>query len=629
MLRTTYPAGMTRVAAVRLLSMVVCFAALAPASALAKTPPSKAPSHVNPAVQLQALSCASTGNCGAIGSYDDGLGDSQGLLATESHGKWQRAVEAVPPAGAAVEPFKLADGGGLVDISCPADGRCAAVGRYTDSRRTDHGVLFSETHGRWGRGVRLRLPDNALAPPKPKSSAVDLLGLDGISCSTAGNCVAVGSYETTAEVWEAMIVVQRHGHWTRAVQAPLPAGAPIAAQDALLLSVTCNRLGQCAAAGAYVDRLGRQQSLLVTGTPGSWAAAPTPAAPSDANSDPNVVPSSIACAGTGVCAAVGTYINPLQNSLGLLLSESGGQWSGGTGATLPANAAPAGTVGDQTVVLASVACPQAGVCTSVGWYYDNYENSQGLLVTQNGNTWEPGVEVTLPSNAVEGIEKQFAGLDWISCASVGNCLATGVYTDLGLNTQGLLLSEVNGSWQTGVESPLPRNAGTQQYAAADQSDCTGDGDCAVIGEYTDRRGNVLGYLLGEQGGVWGRATELTLPPPTAAEARLSLQAILVPQKHAARLAQIRASRRFDYSYQAVEAGTAATGWYANVAGKRVLIATGGAHAKAPGRVTLSLHLNAAGRKLLARRKQVHVFVIAAFKPRGHHRVSAVAGFTLS
>ena len=69
--------------------------------------------------------------------------------------------------------------------------------------------------------------------------------------------------------------------------------------------------------------------------------------------------------------------------------------------------------------------------------------------------------------------------------AVGNCLATGVYTDAGYNSQGLLLSEVDGVWRTGLESPLPANAGDIQYAAASQSDCTGVGDCTVIGQYND------------------------------------------------------------------------------------------------------------------------------------------------
>jgi hypothetical protein len=171
---------MSRTPAVWLLSMVAALAVLAPSTAAAKTK-TKTPPQLNPAVQLQALSCASTGNCSAIGGYDDGLGDSQGLLVTEVHGKWQSAVEAQAPAGAAVDPFKLADGAGLADISCPAAGDCTAIGRYTDSRHSDHGVLFSELHGRWSQGVRLQPPVNAVTPPKPKSgAAIDLLGLAGV-----------------------------------------------------------------------------------------------------------------------------------------------------------------------------------------------------------------------------------------------------------------------------------------------------------------------------------------------------------------------------------------------------------------------------------------------------------------
>lgn len=616
-----YAAHMKRTPAAWLLSTVVGLAALVPSAGAAQ---------INPAVQLQALSCASAGSCSAVGGYDDGLGNSQALLVTESGGKWQRAVQAQAPAGAAVDPFKVSDGGGLVGVSCPAAGDCSAVGRYTDASRTDHGVLFTETHGHWLRGVRLQLPANTVASPRPKSGVVDVLGVSAISCSSVGNCVAVGNYESNAEVWDAMIVVERRGHWTRAIEAPMPAGAAIQGQNAVLLSVTCNPAGTCTAAGEYVDGSGHQQSLLVTGSGGSWSAVPSPTPPSDANSDPNIIPSSIACSGTGQCAAVGTYVNPLQNSLGLLLNESGGNWTGGTGATLPSNAAPASTVGDQTVVLASVACPQAGTCTAVGWYFDNDENGQGLLVAQSGGVWQPGAEVTLPSNAVGGLEKQSAGLDWISCASLGNCVATGVYTDLGYNSQGLLLPEVNGVWQTGVESPLPSNASMVQYAAADQSDCTGVGACTVIGQYNDHHGDVLGYMLSEANGSWGRATQLALPDASASEAKLSLAAILAPQKRTARLAQIRRSRSYAYEYQAVEAGTATTSWYSADGGRRVLIATGRVRVGAPGGAKLEMHLTPAGYSALARAKHVHVSVVARFTPRVRQAAQhANASFTLS
>ncbi len=617
-----YARTMLRSPAAWLLSMVVGMAVLAPAAAAA--PP-------NPTVQLSALSCRSAGNCSAVGTYDDDLGDSQGLLLTEARGKWQRPAEAQPPADAAPDPFKAADGGSLVDVSCPAAGDCTAIGRYTDAGSIDHGVAFTESHGRWSSGISVQLPANAIQPTRPKAGAiVDDLGLAGVACDSVGNCAAVGNYETNAEVWEAMIVTERNGHWSRAVEAPLPAGAPVEGQDAVLLTVTCPPGGTCTAAGKYVDPSGHQQGLLVSGRDGRWTAAPEPAPPGDADSDPSIVPSSVSCADAGDCAAVGTYVNPLQNSLGLLFSESGGNWAGGTGAALPANAAPVGTVGDQTAVLASVACPQASGCTAVGWYFDNDENGQGLLVSQVNGTWQPGVEVTLPANAVVGLEKQSAGLDWISCVNAGNCLATGVYTDAGYNSQGLLLSEVNGTWQTALESPLPANAGNIQYAATNQSDCTGVGDCAVIGQYDDGHGDVLGYTIAETNGTWGPATELALPAPNLAEVRLSLAAILAPYGKAGTLAHIRSARHFVFAYAAVVPGTASTSWYAGKSSQRVLIATGRAHVSGPGDDKLTLRLTSAGTMLLAHAKHISVSASAQFTPRGSKRVQRASyTFTLS
>ena len=612
---------MIRAAAAWLSSVVVGLAVLAP-SATAAVP--------NSAVQLSALSCPSSGNCSLVGTYDDALGNSQGLLASEAQGSWTRAVRAQAPAGASIDAFKQSNGGGLVDISCPAGGDCTAVGRYTDAAGIDHAMAISQAHGGWSRGVRLKLPANAIAAKRTKSGVTDDLGLAGLSCSSVGNCVAVGNYETDAEVWEAMIIVEAHGRWTRAVEAPLPAGAPVAGQDAVLLTVTCAN-GQCSAAGDYVDAAGHQQSLLLSGSGDTWLAAPAPASPGDANVDPNIVPSTIACADAHDCAAVGTYVNPLQNSLGLLLSESAGKWAAGTGATLPANAAPTGTVGDQTVVLSSVACPQPGACTAVGWYFDNYENGQGLVLGQQHGSWQPGVEITLPANAVTGLEKQSAGLDWISCASLGNCLATGVYTDNEYNSQGLLLSESGGVWQTGLESPLPGNAGNVEYAAVNQSACTGAGACTVIGQYTDRHGNVLGYTLSEAGGAWGAATEVQLPAPTLADVKLSLFRILIPiDDRSAQLAQIRRSRRYVFQYPAVESGTATVSWYAEQGPSQVVVATGTARVRGPGSARLELRLTAAGRQLMATARQLRVSATARFVPRGRHRTqSASARFTLN
>jgi hypothetical protein len=344
-----------------------------------------------------------------------------------------------------------------------------------------------------------------------------------------------------------------------------------------------------------------------------------------------VTPTSTSCAGSGDCAVVGTYINPLDNSLGLLLSESGGTWAGGVGVELPPGAAPAGTVGDQTAVLASVDCPAAGACAAVGWYFDNDENGQGLLVNQTNGVWQPGTQVTLPANAVGGLEKQSAGLDWISCASVGNCLATGVYTDLGYNPQGLLLTERGGVWQPATEAPLPNDAAGTQSAATSQADCTGLGDCAVIGEYYDTHGRLLGYSLNETAGSWGEPEPFTIPSPTTSEVRLSLQAITEPYGPEGRLRRVLRDDGFRFTYTAVAAGRATVDWYAQTDSTKVLIATGAARVGMAREAPLDVALTTVGAKLLTKSKSLRVDATASFAPSWHrlHPAHATTRFTLS
>ncbi len=564
-----------------------------------------------------------------MGDYRDALGNGQALLVTEAAGRWRRAVQAQPPAGSAVDPFAASRGGGLTGISCPAAGECAAAGRYVTAGGTVGGALFQERRGRWPRGVRLALPANALRRTTHKHRPAAPMSVNAIACGSPGNCVAVGNYETVAEVLEPLIAVERSGRWQRAIEAPLPPGAAVAGQNATLLSVACAPSGGCSAAGDYIDTSGHQQALLVSGSGRRWAPAPAPVPPSDASGDPSLTPSAIACPVPGACAVVGTYLNPLANSLGLLLSQAGGIWQGGVGAALPAGAAPAGTFGDQAAVLSSVACPQAGECTAVGWYFDNYGNSQGLIVSQHDGVWQPGTEVKLPTNAVTGLNKQSSGVDWISCASVGNCLATGVYTDIGYNSQGLLIQESGGVWQPATEAPLPRGAATAQSAATVASDCTAPSTCTVIGDYDDASGNLAGFMLTENAGRFGRATELLLPPATAAEVRLSLAAILLPSGPAAQLGKIRSARRYVYTYRAVEPGTAASSWYATVNGSSVLIAAGRTQARAAGATRVDLRLTPAGEQLLAGAGVLRVSVRARFTPRGNHGAQqAQASFTL-
>src|SRR5207248_905451 len=138
----------------------------------------------NPDVGLS-VSCASAGNCTAVGSYNDNSGFAQGVLLTETVGTWAGGVEAVLPANAGSNPDV-----GLASVSCASAGNCGAVGRYSDSAGNTQGLLLTETAGTWATGVEAGLPGNAGSNPN--------VFLASVSCASTDNCSAAGSYNDSS-----------------------------------------------------------------------------------------------------------------------------------------------------------------------------------------------------------------------------------------------------------------------------------------------------------------------------------------------------------------------------------------------------------------------------------------------
>src|SRR5438067_10846440 len=70
-------------------------------------------------------------------------------------------------------------------LSCPSAGNCSAVGTYSDSSGHTQGLLLTETAGTWAAGLEAMLPANAGSDPG--------VGL-AVACGSAGGCSAVGEY---------------------------------------------------------------------------------------------------------------------------------------------------------------------------------------------------------------------------------------------------------------------------------------------------------------------------------------------------------------------------------------------------------------------------------------------------
>jgi hypothetical protein len=201
---------------------------------------------------VTSVSCATAGNCAAVGDYRDGTFRFQVFAVSETNGTWGTAIK-VPGSGI----LNAAGDANISSVSCGAAGNCAAGGGYTDSAGHFQAFAVSETNGTWGTAIEV-----------PGTGALNVGGLarvTSVSCTAAGNCAAVGTYHDSAGHAQAFVVGETNGHWRRAIEVPgletlNTGGAAFAA------SVSCATAGNCAAGGTYHDSAGHAEAFVVNQT---------------------------------------------------------------------------------------------------------------------------------------------------------------------------------------------------------------------------------------------------------------------------------------------------------------------------------------------------------------------------
>jgi len=96
----------------------------------------------------------------------------------------------------------------------------------------------------------------------------------------------------------------------------------------------------------------------------------------------------------------------------------------------------------------------------------------------------------------------------VSCASPGNCVATGRYTDAHRHLQVFITEEKNGAW--GNARSVPGLAALNKSDAdAFAVSCASPGNCALTGGYTDAHRHFHVFVTDEKKGTWQNAHMLS------------------------------------------------------------------------------------------------------------------------
>jgi hypothetical protein len=411
--------------------------------------------------------------------------------------QWHAAKVISLPSGATGLP-----NGFLPALSCPSAGNCSAGGAFSTSRGDVEGLVLSEVKGVWKEPVKLVPPSQADSDPS--------LTINSLSCSTPGNCVAVGSFEDTHSNGQSFVADEVRGVWERSQEVTLPTAVPATVQNSEIHSVDCWSPGNCSAIGSYLDDnepTGYAQGLEVDEVRGVWGRAQETRLPADANVNPYVVINQVACTHAGNCVAVGSYINRNNATEGLLIPEVRGAWRVGTAVVLPGDASAF-----PSAALSEVACVSTDNCTALGTFTNAAGDAEGMTVTERNATWARALTMAMPGGAAPNPHTFFYGYGGIACPSIGNCSAGGQYLVGTSSYEGFFINEVDGTWHAATEMAMPAGA---QMAGKNGGvvavSCRSAGNCSAGAAYVDGSSAYQALVVNEVAGQWRTGQKVTLP----------------------------------------------------------------------------------------------------------------------
>jgi len=261
-----------------------------------------------------------------------------------------------PTFGPGIEYTGLPQGGSFARVSCtitltargstPPVMFCTAAGTDSNTREP---FVATESGGTWGQGMDIDASGGG--------------GFTGISCTTPGNCTAVGTDHSQSPFY----AVESNNVWGSATHLnPDPVGG--------FNGVSCTIVGNCTAVG--FDSSG---AFYATETDGSWGSA---IAVSAGGSGSTLT--GINCIDPANCTAVGS------DAAGqpIYATESAGVW--GAGVEVPVS--PSGTfegVTHEDFVSGPGECTSTTVCVAVGT-----SNGEPIEATESGGHWGAAVQLT-------------------------------------------------------------------------------------------------------------------------------------------------------------------------------------------------------------------------------------------
>lgn len=418
------------------------------------------------------LACGSAGNCAAGGMYRDRAGRPQAFLVTQSRGRWGKAEE-VP--GTAL--LNAGGNAGIVAVSCPLAGRCTAVGLYSDRRGRSRTFTVAERNSSWGKVAAM--------PGLTALSAGGDAEPWALSCASAGDCSAVGSYTDSRGHQEVFVDSARNGRWGNATE--LPGLAALSTGSLVEIgAVSCPEPGDCSTGGGFSTGPSTIEAFVDDQRQGRWGTAKEVPGTAALNVGGNADLGRVTCPMAGSCSAAGVYVDASGNTQAFVVAEKNGIW--GRAFEVPGTAAlnAAGNAG-----IDSISCARPGDCSAGGFYRANPSDTEAFVITEKQGRWGKAMEA--PGTAGLNTAGN-AIVNSVSCWAPGWCSAGGDYSAHS-GQQAFVIIQQHGIWGKAQQVPGTRSLNAGGAAAIYSMSCGSPGWCSAGGFYWDRAHHAQAFVV--------------------------------------------------------------------------------------------------------------------------------------
>ena len=363
---------------------------------------------------------------------------------------WAGRASAAPPAAewsnVSVPAVGGSRGASLYGIACSTATDCVAVGTYSLAGKGSYNKALVED---WDGRVW-----SVGSTPALGGTGNSLL--DGISCVSASACMAVGDHAVPPGAGGGAVVVETLVEsWDGRTWTVVPSPDVVGADQSVLTGVSCLSVATCFAVGS--SGAGPSSKMLVESWDGkAWSIDPSP---DPAGSQANQL-NGVSCSSAQWCVAVGFDDFP---GTSLIETWSGQGWSTQVGP------GPSGTRIDQ---LYGVSCTSAIACVAVGSIGDGTAGD-ALVESWDGRSWS----ITPRADPATTLNIQLSG---VACTAATDCTAVGSY-NVGTGAQTLIESSDGGAWSI-VPSP---SLGAMEFDSLFALACPSRGRCTSVGNFDE------------------------------------------------------------------------------------------------------------------------------------------------